>query len=175
MAEFAGRPTCGSGGDQFDGAVDFSDKSVGGTFAPLQVPTQRRLQFRESVGVDFNRLLATIAESGYLSTRLRPWDRLYFSGIQFLDAAGDFAAPLFFGGRVDGIVKAFQQRTGQGGASLGRQRQRLFEKLGNIGSHGRYFTPPGGDRKSKSPPCVCKERRHKDGAPSRVEMRERVG
>jgi hypothetical protein len=37
----------------------------------------------------------------------------------FLDAAGDFAAPLFFGGRVDGIVKAFQQRTGQGGASLG--------------------------------------------------------
>jgi hypothetical protein len=28
---------------------------------------------------------------------------------------------------------------------------------------------------SKSPPCVCEERRHKDGAPSGVEMRKRVG
>jgi hypothetical protein len=34
---------------------------------------------------------------------------------------------------------------------------------------------PLADRKSKPPPCVCKERRHKDGAPSRVEMSERVG
>jgi hypothetical protein len=31
----------------------------------------------------------------------------------------------------------------------------------------------GGDRKSKSPPC--RRRRDKDGAPSGVEMRERVG
>src|ERR1035437_7142509 len=85
--------------------------------------------------------LAAIAESGYLSTRLRPRERLHFAGIQFLDAAGDFAAPLFFGGRVDGIVKAFQQRTGQGGASLGRQRQRLLEKLGDIGCHGRILAP----------------------------------
>src|SRR5882762_7153812 len=76
--------------------------------------------------------LSAIQESGYLSTRLRPGDRLYFARIQFLDAAGDFAAPLFLGGRVDGIVKAFQQRTGQGGASLGRQRQRLLEELGNV-------------------------------------------
>jgi hypothetical protein len=29
--------------------------------------------------------------------------------------------------------------------------------------------------KSKPPPCVCKERRHKDGAPSRIEMEEGVG
>jgi len=26
----------------------------------------------------------------------------------------------------------------------------------------------GGNRKSKSPPCVCKERRHKDEAPSEL-------
>src|ERR1019366_5373064 len=114
-----------------------------------QIP---RRHFRSAPGTsaDFNSArasawisigLAAIAESGYLSTRLRPWGRLYFAGIQFLDAAGDFAAPLFFGGRVDGIVKAFQQRTGQGGASLGRQRQRLLEKLGDIGCHGRILAP----------------------------------
>jgi len=34
----------------------------------------------------------------------------------------------------------------------------------------------GGYRKSKSPPCVCKERRHKDGAPAGVnKMSDRVG
>src|ERR1700674_1806523 len=87
--------------------------------------------------------LSAIQESGYLSTRLRPGDRLYFARIQFLDAAGDFAAPLFFGRRVDGIVKAFQERTGQGGASLGRQCQCLLEKLGNIGSHAHILAPVG--------------------------------
>ena len=30
------------------------------------------------------------------------------------------------------------------------------------------------DGKSKAPPCVCTERRHKDGAPSEVRMAERV-
>jgi len=74
-----------------------------------------------------------------LSARLRPWDRLYFAGVQFPDAAGDFAAPLLLGGRVHCIVQAFQQRTSQGGASLGRQCQRPLEKLGNIGSHGRIL------------------------------------
>lgn len=41
-------------------------------------------------------------------------------------------------------------------------------ETGADGSRGR-------DRKSESPPCVCEERRHKNGAPSGIEMSERVG
>src|SRR5271157_5644362 len=34
------------------------------------------------------------------------------------------------------------------------------------GAEARTVGGCGGDRKSKPPPCVCKERRHKSGAPS---------
>src|SRR5271157_445573 len=48
-------------------------------------------------------------------------------------------------------------------------------KRGWVGQPPRTDGSRGGYRKSKSPPCVCKGRRHKDGAPSGVEMNERVG
>src|SRR5271157_518154 len=48
-------------------------------------------------------------------------------------------------------------------------------KRGWVGQPPRTDGSRGGYRKSKSPPCVFKERRHKDGAPSGVEMNERVG
>ena len=109
--------------------------------------------------------LSAVQDSGYLSTRLRPGDRLYFARIQFLDATGDFSAPRFFGGRGDGIVKAFEQRTDQGGASLGRQRQRLLEKLGNVGSHWRILAPVG--RLPRDRTCHPRHRRRSacEGSP----------
>jgi hypothetical protein len=85
--------------------------------------------------------LTAIEEGGYLSARFRPWNRLHFAGVQFLDAAGDFAAPLFFGGRIDFFIQAFEQRTSQGGTRLGRQRQSFFEKLRDVRSHGRILAP----------------------------------
>jgi hypothetical protein len=58
-----------------------------------------------------------------------------------------------------------KQRTGQGGASLGRQRQRLFEKLGDIGSHGRYFTPPVGIGSQNPRPVSAKNADTRTGHP----------
>jgi hypothetical protein len=43
-----------------------------------------------------------------------------------------------------------------------------MRKAGPSAAAGRRDGSRGGNRKSKSPPCVCKERRHKDGAPSEL-------
>src|ERR1017187_1644884 len=70
--------------------------------------------------------LAAIEDSGDLPSRLCPRDGFHFAGIQLLDATRYFLVPLLFGGRVQGILQAFQKRTCQGGTRLWRKCQCLL-------------------------------------------------
>lgn len=73
-----------------------------------------------------SRDLAAIKEGGNLTPRLCPWNWFYFAGIQFFDASRNFAFPCFLDRWVNGIVKAFQQRSGQSSTSFRRESQGLF-------------------------------------------------
>ncbi len=56
------------------------------------------------------------------------------ASFQIVHAAGDFFVPRFFYGIV-GLIKAVEERVGQGRAFIEGQRQSAFQKVGNFGAH----------------------------------------
>jgi hypothetical protein len=65
-----------------------------------------------------------------LAARFLPRNRLHFAGIEFFDAASDFAAPFLFRSGVHRLIKTFEERTGERRAGFGRESQGFPEKFG---------------------------------------------
>ena len=89
-----------------------------------------------------SRELAAIKEGGYLSASLFPRDRLYFAGVEFLNAALDLIGPGCLHDRVRWVVvEAFEERPGKGSSRLGRKSQGFLEEIRNFWSHGNILRP----------------------------------
>ena len=80
-------------------------------------------------------VLPAIEDGCDLPPGVGPGNRLHFAGVQFFDAAGNFLAPSLFGRRVQSIVQALEERTCQRCPGFCRERQSLFQQLGNLFCH----------------------------------------
>jgi hypothetical protein len=79
----------------------------------------------ECFRVKIKRLAATENRRD-LTPCFHPRNGLHLAEIEFPDSARDFFVPFLLGGGVDGLVKTFEQGTGQCSARFGRQGEGFF-------------------------------------------------